>query len=718
MADGASMEVDWSKIIVEDPKHPKDKDTPSKKPQFDSLLSWRHVDENPASQARTKTAQPDANAYEKPEDTKARLQIEADQALKNDQNSRRLSHIFNKINELSAGTLFVRDYTKRPAQLSATIILLQSYGFGRDSLGNEQLNLPWVIGLTMKAMAGQYGYLELGQTTFGADQEIIKQLRNNKVAEFDYRGRQAINQYDLDASVLTALAFGAPETAMKILAAASQVLPSDPDAANLALSRLMNGRLLDKVQQIYPPQLRARLFSVLASLGEGQFEGIKLEGQAEELKKRGERSLQEYLLAERDSWLDANRVMSVSSMEKQLEVDALSQDIEQAVSGTDGKPGLDKAIKDKAEALVRAKVANAIAQEIAQRMSSERDLKEQLARHKMAALQVPGYLLKEQQQPPYYIFGLLASGLDHNTSVQQRQAYVERRKQPNTDTIAFHPSKINFDDVIACLANPNYVLYEADRKNAQRGSGGLNQQDVLRFKKAVARKIIPTISFISTLTEDENMRAILKNEFGLDGLVEPNNLDRINDELKQGFAETVDPVSQTTLYESVLSTDQSDEDKAQADMISALIPQEIDQVMKDAQQISDGLISSLTDTAAVNLSKLNDKKHQLQEPKARYGELERQITALRQQMLDAENRNTVGKVTKLLHRNEWTSEEKAARVSKLKASLADAESGLAAARAEIAQIVGSGNSFDESQITQAQDRLAKLSSLKAATPAT
>ncbi len=735
LANGPKVESNTSFLQDRLMKHIKpDSAHEEQEPMPNSLdsIQWHMVDENPAdaplsphiiSQQETKYVR----QQEVREARRKSLQKEADECIA-DLQKPYLRSMINSVRRFNSGSLGVRDWTKRPEELSVMIIELHNYGIGRDSFSGEKQNVSSTIGTAFQVLCADiegggysdtrasWGGIERNERYDDAATEILKRL-TTQVKE--------IYLSDLDVCVMAALSCGDPFTAVRLIQIADQFLPKQGESARAsALLRLAGSygkSSFEKAYELYPVSVKDRLDGVLASLGEGQFANLAEVSQAQELKQKAEKRLRDRLKESRDRWYASQQVTRTDLREQQLDGEHLTDAVEQTIKGDKGWAAIEKIIEEKAAQVVNGQAANSVAAELQRRIHPELALDAQTEAHKAQATRRPGNKIGygERNDYEYDLYG--HDLVKKDASAPEKEGKINSiyyQGDRDLQKELFNPNRIGVKALVALLRNPTTYAHSVQtaiknwERETQSYTGENHWRDQGRLAEGrtmLARKLVGGVSYLQALAEIPETRQILQQEFGFGDLVNPDNLEVAAEQLQKMFGEVVDQESKLTLYESMLQEGQLDEDTRVARQIVATRPKDVKKIVDVKKGATGEIVEEMTAEAGEQQRALQVRKERLTDPLTQQSEIKARVTSLGAEQRRVEAAETVRfPAQKLLKKGALTEAEKATQLASLAVQIATAGQESQAVEKQITQI----GPVDDAQIDAVGKRIASLKKLK------
>jgi hypothetical protein len=255
------------------------------------------------------------------------------------------------------------------------------------------------------------------------------------------------------------------------------------------------------------------------------------------------------------------------------------------------------------------------------------------------------------------------------TNYQAERHYVEE---------IFHPDTIGLKAIVVLLRYPEVYTYNVtkavadyERRQEQHSDAQTLQTERRRLEEGrhiLARKLVGGVSYLQAVAENPETRRILQQEFGLDKLVEPANLEKAAEQLQKMFGEVIDKESGLTLYNSVLKEGQMDEDTRVAEQIAAAGPKDASKLIQQKEGEVVQVVKELAEQAQSEVAELRERKQKLVEPTQQQSEALDRQTALEVQKRKLEATQTVKRgIEKALpaNRGKLTDAEKLTKLASL-----------------------------------------------------
>jgi len=694
-------------------------------------VQWHRVGEKPGD------APPSVLTIEKPEkkyeDKKTRnetLQKQTDQILKD---KPYLRSIITSVDEFQWDNLRP-DWTQRPEELNLLILNLDNYGIGTSDR-YENRSLSESIGTAYKFLRASYQGQQLNPDRPQWDYNgvegtphfedisvsILENLKSVRKGQ-----RQEITQDDLNVCILSALSCGDPYTAMRLIQSADQFLPEQGKSAiSSALSRFANpedkNNIFNQVYELYPEQVKDRLNEVLSSLGEEQFADLTDVPMAMAIKKQVGKRLENRLKKQRDLWLREQTVARTDLRKNELDKPHLSEMVDQAAENEKEWQTIAKAIEEKAAHFVDGQAANIIAAELQRRLRPELDLDRQMRIHKDKGLRKFSENFSYTQYNNYEnngAYGYETLSNDGNTNQKAERINQINMSEREIMENIWQPNQIGVRELVILLKNPNlfdhYLSQGINNYEKKAMNATSYSYDRKRFDQGynlLAKKMINGVSFLQTIADVPEIKAVLQKEFGFKEMVNADNLDKAAEKLQTIFNKIINKETDMTLYESMLEEGQLDEDARVAQQIAKLIPKETGKIAEVKEDEAIEITGEMTDAAMKKNNELKLKFEQLKEPKVKKNRLKGTIDDLEKQRKNIEVGTTVKKAIQKIGKPKgtMTETEQAERLKSFDKQIKTSSEQLEQTEAEISTI-GEVSPEDVQTATKKAQKLQKIKS--------
>jgi len=684
-------------------------------------IRWRQANEKPSDAPPSLSTK---LADQEPVLTKEELRQRAEACWKE---RHQLWSLITQVPEFKQwGELSVGDWTKKPKELNALIVLLHRFGIGHV-VDREDNSLPQVIGIAFKHLKddgsgrGKWD----GLTAYmrrGAAGKIFKEVKNK--AE---QNRREITRKDLDVCFMSALACGNPECALELAQMADQFLPATGEIARSdVLSRNLNG--FDQAYQLYPADLRENLDALIASIGEnGYLADLADFPIAQELKTKAEQRLSQALKRQRDQWYQQQEIVSLSARQQALDQDHLTELLEEALAQGQTWNQVEAAVKARCQQLVDGKIANLLAAELQYRLYPELSLAERIKyQKKLVCRQASGLALPYGQNnyQDFYDFDFLA-----NDNQEARRSKVENliNIPIGNDMInVLYDSVFDYHQLVLFLQFPASYLgkledaiklagYEARKRYPDQNLSGW-WQNIAEKQLIMARKFIGVVDFLQTVADQKELQQLFESEFGLARCVSSSQLDHAAAELQKYFSKVmVAGQEDLSIYDAVLGQlrevdlSQKQIDKIMADDILKAEKVEEDKLVEAKIAEVKAMASDSSSQAQAQLERLKVQRQSLQASQDKLDLFQKEISKLDQERQALDKVQVAGGLGKFLSRGKkvMTQAEKDAAQAEIESKLDAAQESLTLVQAEIAEI----GSVDQDEITRLQARMDRLKAL-------